>query len=168
MISKEETPQHLGNLFQCSGTCTVKRYFLKLRSVLPLGTTENSLAPFSLHPPFRYSYIQMRAPHEPPQPNSPNSLSLSYYGRCSSLSVILVAQMMGFPQCIQWALCYWELRTGHITPGMTSPLLSREEGLPSLNCWQDSFQSRPEQPLPFLCYKVILLALVHSVHQPPD
>jgi len=74
MISKKETQWPLGKLCQCSVICTVKKCFLMSRwnclccSLCPLplvlsqGTTEKSLAPSCLHPPFRYLYKLMKSP----------------------------------------------------------------------------------------------------------
>lgn len=62
----------LGNLSQCSITLTVKKCPLMFRGILPwfrlcplppalpLGSTEQSLALSSLHPPCRYLYLLMR------------------------------------------------------------------------------------------------------------
>ena len=64
----------LGSLCQCSVTFPVKKCFLMFRGnllcfslcplplVLSLGTTEKSLAPSSLHPPFRYLCTLIRSP----------------------------------------------------------------------------------------------------------
>lgn len=74
-ISREgDSETSLGNLFQGSVTLTVKIFFLMFRQnflwlslclvsvVLPLGTNEKSLAPYSWHPPFRYLHTLIRSP----------------------------------------------------------------------------------------------------------
>jgi len=60
----------LGNLFQCFVTCTVKKCFLMCSCVPDFARCllywhwaplEKSLAPSSLHPPFRYLYLLMKS-----------------------------------------------------------------------------------------------------------
>lgn len=67
-----ETPQSLGNLYQCSITLKVKNCFLLFRGillcfslyplpiVLSLSTTEKSLNASSSQPPFSYLYTLIR------------------------------------------------------------------------------------------------------------
>ena len=69
-----DTTASPGNLCQCSVTLSVTKCFLMFRGNLPcfslcplplvlsLGTTEQSLAPSSLHPPCRYWCTLMRSP----------------------------------------------------------------------------------------------------------
>ena len=61
--------------------------------VLSLRTTKQSLAPSSLHPPFRYLYKLVRSPLSflVSRLNSPSSLSLSSHVRCSTPFIIFVA-----------------------------------------------------------------------------
>ncbi|KAK4828311.1 hypothetical protein QYF61_025323 [Mycteria americana] len=87
----QDSTTSLGNLCQCSITLTVKKCFLMLRwnllgfsmhplpLVLPLVTTEKSLALSSLLPLFSYLYTLIRSPPSRyfSGLNSPSSLSLS-------------------------------------------------------------------------------------------
>lgn len=72
-----------GNLLFCS--------FCQLPLVQPLGNTEKGLAPLPLHSPFSYLCKLIRFPLSIffCRLNSPNSLSLSSYERCSTPLIIL-------------------------------------------------------------------------------
>lgn len=118
---------HRGNL-PCFNLCP-------LPPVLSLDTTENSLAPLSLHHPFRYSYrwnpllnlLFSRL-------NSRVSLSLSSNVKCSSPFIIFLT--------LHWTP-FSMSKTGHSAPDVTSPVLSR--GQPSgnslLNAAEDTVSS---------------------------
>ena len=105
-LSKDgDSTASLGNLCQCLVTPIVKNCFLMFRGkppcfslcplplVLSLRTTKKSLAPSSLHPPFRYLYQLVRSPLSflVSRLNSPSSLSLASHVRCSTPFIIFVA-----------------------------------------------------------------------------
>ena len=94
-----------GNLFQSLTILTVQKYFLVFKwicrylNLCPLtlllspGTTENSLAPSSLHPSFRSLYKLMRFPLSLLYSRLKNLrfLSLFSYERCSTPLIFIVA-----------------------------------------------------------------------------
>jgi len=80
VISREETPQPLGNLYHCSVTCTGTEVLCggqrgtslcPLPIVLALDTTEKSLALPALSSPLRHLYTLMRFPWVFSMLNSP-------------------------------------------------------------------------------------------------
>ncbi|KAK2540579.1 hypothetical protein Q9966_004304 [Columba livia] len=103
---------------QCSITLTVKKCFLMFRGnvpcfslcplplVLSLYTTEKSLAPSSLHLPLEYLYTLMRSTRAFSRLDSPSSLSLAPYDRCSRPIIILVA-LSGTLSSMSVSLLHW-------------------------------------------------------------
>lgn len=85
---RKKTPQPLWALCQCSVTLTVEKVFLMLKGnllcccvlplVLSLGSSEKTLDPSCLHPPFRYLDTLMRCPLSRlfTRLNSPSSFNL--------------------------------------------------------------------------------------------
>lgn len=136
----------LGHLSQCSIVCTPWKHFLMFRWNLPcsslcplslvlsLNTSEKSLVPFSLHPPFRYLYTLIWSPWE--------SLE-TFFSRLSSLSSnslssdapapsLLFCPFTGLSLVAPCLSCTGGPRTGCSTPDVASSVLSREEGTPPL------------------------------------
>jgi len=103
-ISKEETPQPLSNLCQCSITCTAQKYclvfkwhllcsslFLLLPALL-LSIAEKSLAPTSLQLSFMCLYTAIKKkPWASSQLHSSNPLSVSSQERFSRSFIIFTA-----------------------------------------------------------------------------
>ena len=96
--------------------------------VLSLGTTGKWLAPFSLHPPFRYVYTQLRSPWALlfSRLNRLCCFSLSLYGRCFSPLTIFVG-LCWVCSSMPLFLLYRGTQTGHSTPHVTSPAELREK-----------------------------------------
>ena len=64
--------------------------------------------------------------------------------------------------------CTGEPRTGHSTPGVASPVLSRGEGEPPSTCWQCFVKCNPDT-IHLLCSKGTSLAHVQlGIHQDPQ
>ena len=138
----------LDNLCQCSVSLTAKQCFLIFRwshlcfSVCPLplvlllDTTEKSLAPSSLHPPFRRLCTLMRFPKPSLLQAEQSRLSWPLLIGEMLLSLHhLCGPLLDSPQYVS---CTGETRTGPVTPGVALPVLSRGEGTPPSACWQDS------------------------------
>jgi len=132
-ISKEgDSTTSLGNLCQCSITLTVKKVFpdvqreppllqfLPIAHVFLLGTTEKSLTPFSLHPPFKYVHTFMGSPLSLlfPRLNSPSSPFSSRRDTPVLYSSLWhFAWLSAVSPCLS---CTGELRTGCTGPDVAS------------------------------------------------
>ena len=130
-ISKEETPkplwaacasapspeQHVSAACCSEITSCAHSGLCPLTLVLALGTTAKSLAPSSLHPPFRYLYTLIRSPQSSSPDRTVPALSASPHSRGA----------LDSPQHIHVSNV-WRHRTGHRTPCVVSPELNRGEG----------------------------------------
>lgn len=108
-------PQSLGSLCQCTATHTAQEFFLTFRGNLPssslyllplvqeLGITEMSLAPSSLHSPFRYFICTDETPHEP------------FPGRTSQLPQPFFTGKYSSPLPTVVALCWTLYSTAHVS-----------------------------------------------------
>lgn len=145
----------LGTRAQCSAILNVKKLFLMLRAdflcfslwtllpLLSLRTTEESLAPPSCHPPWRYLYVLLRFPvslllFRLNRMNSHN-LSLSSYERYSSPIIIFMPS--SGPSAAGPCLSCWTGR-GQGSPGIW------HQWLPT--CPSCCTHSRAVRPLPSL------------------
>ena len=125
----------LGNLHLCSFTLTLKMCLLMFRwnllcfnwcplpLLLPLGTTEKSLALPFLHHPFRHLYTLIRSTVSLlfSRLISPSSLSLSLQERCSCPLIIFVALHLTVSS-MSMSFLYWGTQnwTQHSRCGPTS------------------------------------------------
>jgi len=100
-ITKDgDSTTSLGNWCQCLVPLTVKRCFLMFREnflcfslcpfplVLSLGTTEKSLAPSFLYPPFRGNYRISHIGRDPSGSSRPTSCSLQYHLNCMTKTIV--------------------------------------------------------------------------------
>ncbi|KAK4832342.1 hypothetical protein QYF61_021871 [Mycteria americana] len=125
-----------GSLCQCSVTFVVQKCFLMFRGnllcfrlcplplVLSPGTNARSLAPFSLHPPFKYLYILMRSIPGLlfSRLNNPRSLSLSAQERCSKPFIIIFMALYWTHSSMSMSRLYCGAQnwTQHSRCGLTS------------------------------------------------
>jgi len=124
----------LGNLFQCLTTPTVKNFFL----ISSLNLPSSSLKPFHLvlllhvliktfspvfpSAPFRYWKAAVKSPQSllSSRLRSPNSLSLSSQGRCSSPLIFFTVLLWTCSKSSMSFFCVENTRTGCRTPSGVS------------------------------------------------
>lgn len=107
--------------------------------VLPLGTTEESLALSALHPPLRYLYTLIRFSRL----SGPISPSLSSEERCSGLFITFVTLCWTSSTVCPCLSCTGEPMDWTQHSRNPSALLSSREASPPLTCWPGSASCRP-------------------------